>query len=146
MTKAKYLPRMFRIVYFQVKPANIFCKYLQLTFACLLYKDGGNECTQEKLQNVKEDLTSNISFQRSVPICFAFSNLRSIKGSAEWSGSKRMRFFLLFLCFTTFPSTKGRSELLDLARRTRSVLDHYVGKHSSSMHITIGLVINWFSH
>lgn len=63
MTKAKYLPRMFRIVYFQVKPANILCKYLQLTFACLLYKDGGNECTQEKLQNVKEDLTSNISFQ-----------------------------------------------------------------------------------
>lgn len=63
MTKVKYLPRMFRIVYFQVKPTNIFCKYLQLTFAYLLYKDGGNECTQEKLQNVKEDLTSNISFQ-----------------------------------------------------------------------------------
>lgn len=129
MTKAKYLPWMFRIVYFQVKPANIVCKYLQLNFACLLYKDGGNECTQERLLSVKEDLTSNISFQWSVPICFAFSNLRSIKGSAEWSGSKRMRFsfyfYVLQACFfckrsfwTTRLSTKNTFSLRSLRWKT----------------------------
>ena len=54
-----------------------------------------------------------------------------------------MRFFpSIFMFYKPFSFTKGRSELLDLARRTRSVLDHYVGKHSSSMHTTIGLVIN----
>ena len=55
---------------------------------------------------------------------------------------KNAFFPSIFTFYKPFSSTKGRSELLDLARRTRSVLDHYVGKHSSSMHITIGLVIN----
>lgn len=55
---------------------------------------------------------------------------------------KNAFFPSIFMFYKPVSSVKGRSGLLDLARRTRSVLDHYVGKHSSSMHKTVGPVIN----